>query len=82
MDRGPWQATVHGVAKESDTANMYTTPDQLCSTVETTATLQSNYTPIKFNLKNREPQDFVFEYHEARVNLFLLVLQVSVLIFH
>ena len=46
---GKWH--VHGVAKESDATNMYTIVDSLCCTVETNATLQSNYTPIQLNLK-------------------------------
>ena len=43
MDRGAWQATVHGVAKESDMTqqlnNNNNTADSLCCTAKTNKTL-------------------------------------------
>ena len=55
VDRGAWRATVHRVAKSRTRlkwVSMHTfirIADSLCCTVESNATLSSNYTPIKIN---------------------------------
>ena len=49
MDRGAWEATVHGVTKESDMAEhaCACVTEPICSTPETNTILVINYTPIQ-----------------------------------
>ena len=55
MDRGVWQATVHGKSWIQLMTNTFSfTVDSLCCIGEMNITLYSNYTSIKINFKKQK----------------------------